>query len=411
MKFFKSTFIAFLLFLSLALAQSAAKTPYVLIISFDGFRWDYLDRGITPNLLKMADKGVRAITFEPAFPSKTFPNHYTIVTGLYPEHHGLINNSFYDPFQQRRYRLADSNAVKDAYWYHGESLWETAKRQGVVSASYFWPGSEVRLSYRHPDYFERYEHTRPALKRINGIIKWLELPEEKRPHLMFLYFSDTDDFGHRYGPDSPQINEAIQLLDSHIGTLQAKLDSIGFADKINLIVLSDHGMTPLFPNGQILLYKIVKDFEVRTDGYGPLIQFFPKNEKEKQRLYQQLIQNQNHYTVYTKENLPAYFHYQNSPFIGEIIAIADLGYTFVRSPQELQKIKKNQPKGDHGYDNHTLDMQGIFVASGPAFKKGYRCETLHNVDVYPLVCKILGLVPNGKIDGRLERIEFILNSF
>jgi len=394
--------------LTLAFSQKAGEKPYVLIVSFDGFRWDYLNRGITPNLQKLAERGVRAITFEPVFPSKTFPNHYTIVTGLYAENHGLINNRFFDPYKKRLYRLADPNAVLDAYWYKGEALWETAGRQGVLSASYFWPGSEVTLEYRHPNFFKKYDGSTPGLTRINGIIKWLELPEEKRPHLLFLYFSDTDDYGHRYGPESEQINEAIQLLDTRVGQLQTKLDSIGFADKINLIVLSDHGMTSLRPNGQILLYKILKDFKARMDGYGPLVQFSPKNEAEKQQLYQQLILHQNHYTVYTKENIPEYLHYRNSPFIGEIIALADLGYTFVRTPQELEKIKKNQPKGDHGYDNHTLDMQGLFVASGPAFKQGYQCETLHNVDVYPLVCKILGLVPNAKIDGRLERIDFVL---
>lgn len=408
MKIFKSIFIAFLLFLSLALAQSTAEKPYVLIISFDGFRWDYLDRGITPNLQKMADEGVRAITFEPAFPSKTFPNHYSIVTGLYPENHGLISNSFYDPFQKKRYRLADSNAVKDAYWYRGEALWETAKRQGLISASYFWPGSEVRLAYRHPNYFEHYEHKRPHLKRINGIIRWLQLPEAKRPHLLFLYFSDTDDYGHRYGPESEKINEAIKLLDQRIGLLRAKIDSIGFTDKLNIIVLSDHGMTQLRPDGQILLYKLLEGLPVTIDGYGPLVHFSTKSTQERKKLLSVLNQNRSHFTVYKKENMPDYFHYKHNPFIGDVIAIAELGYTFIRTPGELEKVRKRNPHGDHGYDNHTLDMQGIFVAGGPAFKRGYRCETLHNVDVYPLVCKMLGLVPRQNIDGRLERIGFIL---
>lgn len=397
-----------LIFTTGLFAGGTAQKPYVLIVSFDGFRWDYPDRGITPNMSKMAEEGVRAITFEPVFPSKTFPNHYSIVTGLYPINHGLINNRFFDFFTGKEYRVGDTSSVRNAYWYRGESLWETAERQGVLSASYFWPGSEVHLAYRHPTYFKRYNGSTPPLTRINGVIDWLQLPEKKRPHLLFLYFSDTDTYGHRYGPNGQKINKAIRLLDKQVGILRAKIDSIGMTDKVNIILLSDHGMTQLRPDGQILLYKILKDKNVRMDGYGPLVQFFTSTAKEKREIFQLLKKNQKGFTVYKKEDIPAYFHYKNNPFIGDIIAVADLGYTFIRTPEELKRMKRFQPHGDHGYDNHALDMQGIFFAVGPAFKVGYRCETLHNVDVYPLVCKILGIVPNQKIDGKLERISFIL---
>ncbi len=391
-----------------AFASSFEHRPYVIIVSLDGFRWDYADRGITPNLQKMAEQGVRAITFEPAFPSKTFPNHYTIATGLYPQNNGLINNRFYDFFTGRQYRVGDTISVRNAYWYKGEALWETAERQGLISASYFWPGSEVHLRYRHPTYFKKYDGSIPHAQRIKGIIDWLQLPQAKRPHLLFLYFSDTDTYGHRYGPQSEKINEAIALLDRQIGLLRAKIDSIGMSDRVNIIVLSDHGMTQLRPDGKILLYEILKDSKVRVDGYGPLVQFFTNSAQQKERVYQTLLKQRKGYTVYKKEDIPAYFHYRHNPFIGDVIAVADLGYTFIRTPEELKKMRRRHPQGDHGYDNHTLDMQGIFFAVGPAFKTGYRCETLHNVDVYPLVCKILGIVPNQKIDGKLERIGFIL---
>ncbi len=391
------------------LAQNPQEKPYVLIISFDGFRWDYPDRGITPNLDKMAADGVRAITFEPAFPSKTFPNHYAIVTGLYPQNNGLINNRFYDFFAGRQYRVGDTASVRNAYWYKGEALWETAQRQGVKSASYFWPGSEVHLSYRHPIYFKKYDGSIPPEQRIQGIINWLTLPAAKRPHLLFLYFSDTDTYGHRYGPNSKKINEAIRHLDKQIGILRTKIDSIGMSDRVNIILLSDHGMTQLRPDGRILLFNILKEEkDVRIDGYGPLVQFFTSSEQQKQHVFNVLAKQAKGFTVYKKEDIPAYFHYKNNALIGDVVAVADLGYTFIRTPQELKKMERRDPHGDHGYDNHTLDMQGIFFAVGPAFKTGYRCETLHNVDVYPLVCKILGIVPNQKIDGKLERIAFIL---
>ncbi len=400
----------FTIFVSIsAFSATPHSRPYVLLVSFDGFRWDYPDRGITPNLTRMAEDGVRAITFEPAFPSKTFPNHYTIVTGLYPQNNGLINNRFFDYFTGKQYRVGDTISVRNAYWYKGEALWETAERQRVISASFFWPGSEVRLSYRHPTYFKKYDGSVPAIKRINGIIRWLQLPQNKRPHLLFLYFSDTDDYGHRYGPNGTKINEAIRFLDKQVGILRAKIDSIGLRDSVNIVLVSDHGMTQLRPDGKILLYKILKDSKVRIDGYGPLVQFFTSSPQEKEKIYRTLQAHRQGFQVYKKEDIPVYFHYKNNPFIGDVIAVADLGYTFIRTPQELKKMKRRNPQGDHGYDNHTLDMQGIFFAVGPAFKTGYRCETLHNVDVYPLICKILGIVPNQKIDGKLERIEFILH--
>ncbi len=389
-------------------AQSTSQKPYVVVVSLDGFRWDYPDRGITPNLNKMAQEGVRAITFKPAFPSKTFPNHYTIVSGMYPQNHGLINNHFFDFFTGKEYRLGDPEAVRNAYWYQGQAVWETAERQGVLSACYFWPGSEVHLSYRHPTYFEKYDGSVPHAKRIQGIIDWLQLPENKRPHLLFLYFSDTDTYGHRYGPESKKINEAIALVDKQIGILRHKIDSIGLGNRVNLIVLSDHGMTQLKPDGKILLYKILKDQNVRIDGYGPLIHIFTNSAKQKESVYRQLRKQQKGYSVYKKEDIPPYWHYNQNPFIGDIIAVADLGYTFIRTPEELKKAQKRNTRGDHGYDNQTLDMQGIFFATGPAFKTHYQCATLQNIDVYPLICKILNIVPRQTIDGRLERIEFIL---
>ena len=385
-----------------------AEKPYVLIISMDGFRWDYLDRGITPHINTMAEEGVRAIGFEPAFPSKTFPNHYTIVTGLYPQNHGLVNNRFVNPATGERYKVGDTVSVRNDKWYRGETLWATAARQGIKSASYFWPGSETHLPYKHPTYFKRYNGTIPHDQRIQGIIDWLQLPEEQRPHLLFLYFSDTDDFGHRFGPESAQINKAIKLLDDKLGLLRKKLADIAMLDKVNIILLSDHGMTKLYSDRIINLADIVDMKRHLFSGYGPLVQFFTKHSAEQNELIQKLRAKAKGYSVYTKETIPAYFHYSANSFIGDIILVADLGYSFVTGPRDYEKRKKHNPRGDHGYDNRALDMQGIFVASGPAFKISYKTVTLMNVDVYPLVCNILGITPNQMIDGRLERIEQVL---
>lgn len=408
MKIFLRLFLFIAITIQLLAAAEAAQKPYVLVISFDGFRWDYPDRGLTPNIDQLARDGVRALSFEPVFPSKTFPNHFSIVTGLYPQNHGLINNRFENPFTKEMYRVGDTVSVRNAKWYRGEPLWETAKRQGVRSASFFWPGSEMNLNYRRPAYFKRYDGSVTHEARIQGIIDWLQLPENLRPHLLFLYFSDTDTQGHRFGPDSPQINEAITLLDEKLGLLRRKLAEIGMAGKVNIILLSDHGMTQLKADGLILLHKILGNRKIKISGYGPLVQFRTSGQKEKAELFNLLEKNQKGYTVYLKEDFPAHFHYQHNAFIGDIIAVADLGYSFIRSEKELQKVLKRKPQGDHGYDNHAMDMHGIFFAAGPAFKKHYRCGTLHNIDVYPLVCRILGITPNQKIDGLLERISPVL---
>jgi len=400
--------ILIVLFSVTAAARAQPEKPYVLIISLDGFRWDYPDRGLSPNLTAMAQKGVRALTFEPAFPSKTFPNHYTIVTGLYPQNHGLINNRFENPFNGEHYRIGDTSAVRDDRWYQGETLWATAWRNGIKSASFFWPGSETHLPYKHPTYFKHYNGKISHEERIEGIIHWLQLPPDKRPHLLFLYFSDTDTQGHRHGPDSREVNRAIQLLDEKIGYLQRRLQEIDMLQKVNIIVLSDHGMTGLKADGVIRLWQILGDETVPVAGYGPLVQFFIKDKGQRERVYQKLKAAQKGFKVYRKEEMPAWFHYSAHPFLGDLIAVADLGNTFVKNAQELEKLKKRHPRGDHGYDNHTQDMQGIFIAAGPAIRQNYRCNTLRNIDVYPLVCKILKMVPNQKIDGSLQRIGFIL---
>ncbi len=401
-------FLMLLFFLGSSVTSLRAEKPYVLIISMDGFRWDYLNRGITPNIQKMAESGVRAIGLEPAFPSKTFPNHYSIVTGLYPQNHGLIYNRFFNPATGSQYKVGDTVSVRDDRWYRGETLWATATRQGVKSASYFWPGSETELWYKHPTYFKRYNGRVPHDQRIQGIIDWLQMPEETRPHLLFLYFSDTDDYGHKFGPDAPGINKAVSLLDDKLGLLRQKLSAIGMLEKVNIILLSDHGMTKLYPDRVINLSEIVDMKQHLFSGYGPLVQFYTQTPEEQEKLIHILQAKANGFSVYTKETIPAYYHFSANSFIGDVILVAELGYSFVTSQKDLKHRKKHSPKGDHGYDNRTLDMQGIFVASGPAFKKNYKTVTLLNVDVYPLVCKILGITPNQMIDGRLERIEQVL---
>ncbi|NOX19081.1 MAG: alkaline phosphatase family protein [Chlorobi bacterium] len=404
MKIFK--FLVLLLVLSNC---AFAQQPYVLLISFDGFRWDYPNRGITPNIEKMREDGVSASSLRPTFPSKTFPNHYAIISGMYNDHHGIIANFFENPFTKEIYRLGDSLAVTNSKWYLGEPFWTTAERQGVISASYFWPGSEQKLSYRHPTYFEKYDHFRPHNTSVDGVIKWLRLPREKRPHFITLYFHDTDDKGHHFGPRSEEINNAIMSLDSVIGYLYQRFDDIGMRDSVNVILVSDHGMTEIDTNRTIHIDKILNGFDYKMGGTRPVMTIKPAKKNDFDEIFKTLKKNEFHYKVYKKENLPEFYHYKDDPFIYPIILVADLGWSLVNQ-KFFNEMADSGDKGNHGYDNNQIDMHGIFIAAGPAFKNGYKTGTVWNIDIYPLLCKIFNIYPRSNIDGRLERIEFILKA-
>ncbi|HSD62818.1 MAG TPA: ectonucleotide pyrophosphatase/phosphodiesterase [Ignavibacteriaceae bacterium] len=404
MKYFFRIFLFVLIFYVVGLfAQS---NPYVILISFDGFRWDYVDRGITPNFEYIKEHGVSAKSLRPCFPSKTFPNHLSIITGLYPAHHGIISNGFWDYFTNTRYYMGDSNEVKNAKWYRGEAFWETAERQGIKTASYFWPGSEVTLSYRHPTYYYKYEHLKPYRERVDGVIRWLNLPYNERPHFITSYFDATDTYGHRYGPDSPETNSAIEQLDSSLGYYFERLKEINLFDSTDIIVVSDHGMTNVSQDKIINIENILEGYKYKRNDNGSIMMIEPDKGQDNE-IYSRLKEKENHYKVYKREEIPEYFHFSDNPLISRILIIADEGWS-LESNKSIEGMKKYSAKGDHGYDNFLMDMNGIFYAFGPAFKNNYRVGTLDNIDIYPLLCKIFNIMPNPLIDGKLERIEYIL---
>ncbi len=379
-----------------------AEQPYVILISFDGFRWDYPDRGISPELKKMEERGVRAISFRPAFPSKTFPNHYSIITGMFPENHGIIMNYFRNPNTGEVYRLGDTVSVRDGKWYQGEAFWETARRNGIKTASYFWPGSEVKQEERRPDYFEKYEHKRAYRQRVDGVIEWLKLPWNERPKFITLYFDATDSYGHKYGPESEETNFAIRQLDSLVGYLKNGLAATSVADSVNIIIVSDHGMTEVSDEKTIRIDKILEDYKYEYTGGGPLLMIGAK-ENELDEIFNLLHLKEEHYRTYRKKNLPEWFNFSAHPFISPIILIADIGWSVEAGEKRYSSL------GNHGYEKDHIDMHGIFFAEGPSFRKGFKTGTLWNVDVYPLLCEIYGISPRSNIDGSLERIGFILN--
>lgn len=409
MKNFSKRFLNFLvIFLSIFYSLNAQNfTPYTILISLDGFRWDYAKRGITPTLSMISENGVSAISLQPSFPTKTFPNHYTIVTGLYPQNHGIIANNMYDPYYGEHFSLGNRAAVENSRWYKGEAIWESARKQGIKTASYFWPGSEMDIEYRRPDYFHFYDHDRPYAERIEGVINWLKLPIAERPKFITLYFDAADTDGHKFGPDSNEINITIMKLDTLLNTLIVNLQEIHLFDSTNIILVSDHGMSKISSDKIINVDEIIGGIEYNNIEYGPIMFIFPEDDTE-HLIYNRLKKKENHYRVYLKENLPEHYQLTASHLLSEILIIAKPGWLLINDKVKERYQGRSFDGGNHGYDNYHIDMHGIFHAIGPSFKVGYRTGTVKNIDIYPMLCKILNIKPRQNIDGKLERIQAIL---
>jgi predicted AlkP superfamily pyrophosphatase or phosphodiesterase len=371
--------------------------PYVVMVSLDAFRWDYDSIYSTPVLDDIARHGVMAGRLIPSFPTKTFPNHYTIATGLYPDNHGLVNNSFYAPDLDLVYRIGDRAMVSNGAFYGGEPLWVTARKQGMKSASFYWVGSEAPIQGLQPDYWKVYDEEVAFIDRVDTVLKWLSLPTAQRPHLVTLYFEEPDAISHSYGPLSPETGAVVTSLDSLLGVLRKGLAGLQHAKIINLIVLSDHGMTEVDESRYNYIFDTLPQTMVkRIYGGNPVWAVEPVEGKTDSVLH--LLNMQQGMKAYRREELPAHLHYGTHKRIPEVVLIADPGWTAGLRPEARYS------RGDHGYDWQFSDMHAIFYAEGPAFKRGFTTDTLYNVDIYNIVTGILGLVP-AQNDGNPERIS------
>jgi len=378
--------------------------PYVVLISFDGVRHDYPERAHAPNFARIAKAGVRARALVPSFPSKTFPNHYTIVTGLYPGHHGIVNNRFYDPARNAWYSLSDTLAVRDSSWYGGEPIWVTAERQGMRSAAYFWPGSEAAIGGVRPSYYKAYDGKVPDTTRVDGAIQWLRLPPEQRPHLVLLYFSDVDDAGHAHGPASAQVDSAVATVDRALGRLLDSLNVLPIRGRVNVVLVSDHGMAPLEPQGAIYLDDLISLDGVRSSLGEVASLWFGGDTARREASYAALTRGLQHARVYRLSELPAKWHVDGNRRMGDLVIVPEAGY----SVRQRGTAAKPLSGGAHGYAPELPAMQGIFLAAGPRVKPAGVIPALENVDVYPFLAAMLRLQPAPHLDGRLATLQPIL---
>jgi len=379
-------------FESQTIPPSAAHKQLVLLVSIDGFRNDYLDRGITPNLLALAQRGTLAKNFEPVFPTITFPNHYALITGRYPDHNGMVNNTMYDPTKTEQvFRLSDRNAIENPLWWEeGTPLWVTLKKQGKLSSTMFWVGSESLNQGIQPHDWLRYDNNLSSSDRTKQLLRWLNRADPDRADFATLYFSEVDSKGHEFGPDSPEVNASIASADQAIGELLQGLQAQGLAQKTTLVVTSDHGMAHITPEHTIDLSAYTTALaSVKIQWAGPLAGF-DVNPSDKPILLSRLKSNAN-MSCWAKEEIPAKYHFGTHRRVPQVVCLAKAGWSTVANPS--QKVIP----GQHGHDPSDPAMQGLFIIQGPQIKKT-RLETVRNIDVYNLLVRLLKIV-GEKSDG------------
>ena len=386
-----------------------ASHPYVVLVSFDAFRHDYLDRFHPSAFVDIAERGVRAAALVSSFPSKTFPNHYTLVTGLYPGHHGIVGNAFYDPARRSWYRSSDVAAVRDSSWYGGEPIWVTAERNGVKSGAYFWPGSEAAIGGVRPSHVVTYDGKVPNATRVNGAIAWLRLPPADRPHLVLLYFSEVDDTTHHYGPDSPHTAVAVQSVNNVLRLLRDSLAMLPFADSVNIVLVSDHGMAQIpaghiVPVAELLVHGGVDTTHLEVSDNGPTLSlWFNGDSARLARARAVLDAGFAHAHAFLRADTPLRWHVRDNPRAGDLLAVADEGYIL-----QWRASDKAPSAGAHGYDPALPDMQGIFVAAGPNVRRLGVIPAFENVNVYPFLAALLRLDRVPVVDGDLRALAAAL---
>ena len=370
--------------------------PILILISFDGWRWDYIDRQPAPNLKALAARGVRAKALIPSFPVLTFPNHYTIITGLYPEHHGVVGNSMRDRSMPERFTMSAETA-KDPRWWSGEPVWVTAIRQGRRAATMFWPGSEAAIGGIRPTYWMPYDQKLPTLDRVAKALAWLALPAAERPSFISLYFEEVDTAGHDFGPDSPELATAVAHLDEALGRLVAGIHQLGLDDRASIVVVSDHGMTPTSYDRVIYLDAFIDMSMVEMIESGANLQLTPR-DGDVDGLYRRLHGKHPKLAIYKRQGVPARLHFRDNPRIPPIVGIPADGWT-ATSGQRLAEGELDP--GAHGFKPTTADMGAVFVATGPSLRRSFVSPPFENVHVYDLLCRILKILP-ARNDGRAE---------
>lgn len=385
-----------------------ADQAIVILISIDGWRWDYLERFAPPTLSRLAAEGGRAEGLIPQFPSKTFPNHYTLVTGLTSAHHGIVSNNMRDPVIPGRYSMSNRDVLADPRWWGGDPIWNTAERQGKVAAAMFWPGSEARIGGRQATHWRAFDDDLPNSARVNQLLEWLKLPEGQRPAFLTLYFSDLDNAGHDFGPDAEQTRIAALSVDRSVGDLVEGVAAAGLTNRVNYVIVSDHGMAALSRDRMIVVDDYLDPATADIIDWAPVLALAPK-DGDVEKMYAALKDKHPHLQVYRRDELPAVYGLAGHPRLSPIVGIADEGW-FITSRTETgrwDRHERNTPGGTHGYDARAKSMQGLFIASGPRLQRGLIFKPFEIIHVYNLMCAVIGIQPSQN-DGDFAVVKDML---
>ena len=381
--------------------------PYLVMISIDGFRWDYLDNFATPEMNRLAAQGVRAERLIPVFPTLTFPNHYSLATGLYPANHGIVANDFPIGEDGYWYHLRDRESVQDGRNYRGEPIWVTAETQGMVAAAFFWVGTEADIQGIHPTHWRKYDKGVAGTDRVDQILEWLAQAPANRPHLYNLYFEDVDDNAHWYGPNSLENGESAERVDGYIKRLTDGLKKLPHGDQVNIVLVSDHGQAAYLENQNEQVLNELVDLSGIQSVDGGCYLFLHFDQADQQRAIQirdTVNRSWENGHAYLKEDTPVEWHVNDDPRFPDVIIEGISGHAVLSRAEKGEGIHP----GDHGWPPESADMHGFFVAHGPAFKQGLSIGPVRNVDVYPLMLSVLSLEAPEQIDGNAQALSGVL---
>ncbi|MDB5465422.1 MAG: type phosphodiesterase/nucleotide pyrophosphatase family protein [Phenylobacterium sp.] len=392
---------------ALALAACATASspppaaPLTILISIDGFRSDYLDRGVTPTLSSLAAHGVRG-TMRPSFPSKTFPNHYALITGLRPDRSGIVDNTIYDPaIPGVKFSMSDKSTTGDARWWNEATpIWVTAERAGLRTAVMFWPGSDAPIQGVRPSRWMPFNQALPAAARTDQLLAWLDVPAAQRPRFGTLYFDEVDTAGHDFGPDSAEVNAAAARTDAAIARLVDGLKARGIV--ANLVIVADHGMAATPPDQKIFVDDLLPTDAIRAVTMGAFMSLSAVPGRQAQ-VEAALLKPHPRMQCWRKADIPPRFHYGRNPRVPPYFCLPQTGWTITTHSYRPKKPEV----GNHGFDPYAPEMAAVFVADGPAFRPGARPPVFDNVDIYPLMARLIGVKPEPN-DGRLADLAGVL---
>lgn len=390
-------------------ADHQRNKPYLVLISVDGFRWDYMDRYSTPNMDRIARAGSKAERLMPVFPTLTFPNHYSIATGLYPSNHGLVGNDFPDPSRNVWYSIRNREAVGDRRFYEGEPIWVTAESQGMVAASFFFVGTEAPIKGVSPTHWRSYDKKISGQERVDQVLTWMQEPDENRPHIYTLYFEDVDDHSHWYGPESSENIEAIARVDNYIGRLLNGFEKLPIAEQINIILVSDHGQSAYQadPLPYVLADHVNLDETAIIEGGSYLFLHFDEDQPGRAAAMVTAVNSSwVHGRAYLPQDAPLTWHLENNPRFPDVILMPEPGYAVLSTVDKAGKINS----GDHGWAPDAPAMHGFFVACGPNIKPGVSLGAINNIDIYPLMLSILELEAPELMDGDAANLAVTLKT-